>query len=278
MTMKRILSIVICIIGVITFFVALYLVVCKATMFYLCLATIMAAIPTVIYLYAVVLLDRFEPEPWIVIIGLFLWGIGVTSVSSLFLSEVIGNEIVSIFDAVPGIVIPVFVAPVVEESMKFLGIFCILMFRKDKLTDFTDVIVYASLVGLGFAMTENIFYYARAAVVPFLGDLVSLFAIRGILSALVHPFFTVMSATGLLLSYSVKKKTLKIILILLGLLLAIFFHGMWNATPIFGLMNGMLIMYFGVYIPSIVIIGLIVYYKIKMLKNAENKTVVHRLI
>ena len=58
-----------------------------------------------------------------------------------------------------------------------------------------DGIVYAAMVGLGFAFTENILYYGRTALeggVP----LAATFFVRGVLSPFAHPVFTCLLYTS----------------------------------------------------------------------------------
>jgi len=53
-------------------------------------------------------------------------------------------------------------APIVEESAKAFILFVLFFWKKDEFDGIVDGIVYAGMVGLGFAMTENILYYGRA--------------------------------------------------------------------------------------------------------------------
>ena len=55
-----------------------------------------------------------------------------------------------------------FGAPVVEETMKGLVLFGLLWRRRDEIDGPTDGVIYAGMVGLGFAMVENVGYYINA--------------------------------------------------------------------------------------------------------------------
>ena len=55
----------------------------------------------------------------------------------------------------------VYLAPVVEESVRGLAILLILWFQRRELDGVVDGLVYAGLAGAGFA-TENILYLGRA--------------------------------------------------------------------------------------------------------------------
>ena len=61
------------------------------------------------------------------------------------------------------------------------------------------------MVGLGFAMIENVGYYINALVSPERGGIALLgytFVLRGVLSPLLHPIFT--SMTGLGVAYAAR--------------------------------------------------------------------------
>jgi RsiW-degrading membrane proteinase PrsW (M82 family) len=55
-------------------------------------------------------------------------------------------------------------APIVEECAKAIILFIFFFAKKDEFDGVIDGIVYGSLVALGFAMTENIQYYGKAAL------------------------------------------------------------------------------------------------------------------
>src|SRR6185369_267543 len=54
-------------------------------------------------------------------------------------------------------------APIVEETGKAFILFIFFFWKKDEFDGVVDGIVYASLSALGFAMTENVLYYGKAA-------------------------------------------------------------------------------------------------------------------
>ena len=54
------------------------------------------------------------------------------------------------------------IAPLTEEAGKGLFVLLLLYIRRHTLDGVIDGLVYAGLVGVGFAFTENILYYAAA--------------------------------------------------------------------------------------------------------------------
>src|SRR4030095_10887077 len=125
-------------------------------------------------------------------------------------------------------------APIVEETGKAAILFLFFFFRKDEFDGVIDGIVYAALVALGFAMTENILYYGKSA----LGGGAQLTATNfplGALAAFSHPLFPSMTGIGLGLARQTNNLAVKLITPLVGLLMAIFMHSIWNGSAaIFG--------------------------------------------
>ncbi|MFD2351605.1 PrsW family glutamic-type intramembrane protease [Nonomuraea ferruginea] len=77
--------------------------------------------------------------------------------------------------------------------MKGLVLLGMLRFRRFELDGLTDGIIYASMVGLGFAMSENVSYYLAALNSEAGGvGLAVTVVLRGILSPFAHPLFTSM--------------------------------------------------------------------------------------
>src|SRR6266404_2639028 len=126
-------------------------------------------------------------------------------------------------------------APIVEESAKALILFIFFFFKKDEFDGVIDGIVYAAMVGLGFAMTENIQYYGRAVLEGGGGGLTLVFILRGALAPFSHPLFTSMTGIGLGLARQSRNTAVKWIAPILGLLAAISMHSIWNGSgAIFG--------------------------------------------
>jgi RsiW-degrading membrane proteinase PrsW (M82 family) len=160
------------------------------------------ALLTVPLLIAVVLLlDRLEPEPLGNLVFCFAWGAGIAALLAGILNTVglvyvtqpaIGTSNGQLVPATSG-------APVVEESLKGLVLVWLLWRRRQELDGPTDGIIYAAMVGIGFAMAENIGYYISALARPEVGGVPLLgvtFVFRGVLTPLAHPMFTAMTGIG----------------------------------------------------------------------------------
>ena len=83
-------------------------------------------------------------------------------------------------------------APVIEEAAK--GLFLLIMMtgrRRNELNSLTDCLVYAGLVGAGFAWLEDILYIANGET---LADSLLTAALRLIMAPFAHSLFTTMPA------------------------------------------------------------------------------------
>ena len=122
-----------------------------------------AALPVPVYVTLVLWLDRYEPEPPLMLAAAFFWGALVAA----FFAIVINSLGVALVHALAdeatadayGLVVS---APLVEETAKALVLVALFLWRRDEFDNVTDGVVYAAMVGLGFAMTENVKYYGVA--------------------------------------------------------------------------------------------------------------------
>jgi len=95
-------------------------------------------------------------------------------------------------------------------------------------------VVYASMAALGFAMSENILYYGKAAAAGGGEALTATFILRGFFAPFSHPLFTSMTGIGLGLARQSTNLAIKIITPIVGLLMAIFMHSIWNGSAVLG--------------------------------------------
>jgi RsiW-degrading membrane proteinase PrsW (M82 family) len=131
----------------------------------------LALLPVPLLVGLVLLADRLEPEPRINLAFAFAWGAGIAALVAAVI-----NTAGLLFITQPDLgktagqyISATFGAPVVEESLKGLALIVLLWRRRQELDGPTDGIIYAAMVGLGFAMTENLGYYIDALVRPQVG-------------------------------------------------------------------------------------------------------------
>ncbi|GHF11576.1 PrsW family intramembrane metalloprotease [Pseudolysinimonas yzui] len=198
---------------------------------------VLALIPLAIVLLGVRWIDRWEPEPRLLLLIAFLWGATVSIVIAL-----VADVGTSYLYAAGGadVNMTVFLqstvqAPIVEEVGKGLGILLIYLVARRYFDGPVDGIVFAALVGGGFAFTENIQYFAiqiaESGTLDFaVGEI---FFIRGILSPFAHVMFS--AFTGFFIGLAARKGTALggILMFFVGLIPAILLHAFWNGVLFF---------------------------------------------
>ena len=195
----------------------------------LTIAAIAAVIPVPMYLFAVLQLDRFETEPWQVLTAAFLWGALVATFFSAILNSLIGAIIAAALgEALGELLTASLVAPIVEETAKGVAVLLLLVIVRHEFDNVLDGIVYGSLIGLGFAMTENILYYGRQYQEEGVVGLGLLFYLRSLLGGFGHALYT--GTTGAAVGFARESTNwfVKLVLPPVGYLLAIFQHAAWN--------------------------------------------------
>jgi RsiW-degrading membrane proteinase PrsW (M82 family) len=174
-------------------------------------------------------LDRHEPEPGGLLVFAFGWGAVVATLGSL----VLNTASVLVLDAAgrdPEFVSVAVVAPVVEEALKGLGILAIVLVGRRGLDGVVDGLVYAGVVGVGFAFVENILYLGGALLEGGGAGLVGTFVVRGIFSPFAHPLFT--APIGVAVAIAVRRGGFRWAWVAVGYVVAVVLHGVWNGSAV----------------------------------------------
>jgi RsiW-degrading membrane proteinase PrsW (M82 family) len=208
----------------------------------------LAVIPVPVYVVLALWLDRFEPEPARTLAQTFAWGASVAVFIALLLNTfaglvaegVLGAELAQVFGAV-------ITAPVVEETAKGLALLILFLELKDEFDGVIDGIVYAAMVGLGFAMIENVQYYG-AAVEQDAATSVLTFAVRGMMAPFAHPLFTAMFGIGLGYARENHGHGSRVWAPVGGFVLAMTLHSLWNLSASF--QGWFFVLYMLVMVPS----------------------------
>lgn len=200
----------------------------------LLLGLLTATIPVPIYVALVLWIDRYEAEPLWMLSTAFFWGALFATFFAFLINTGSAGLVTVLTDAKAGDAFAsVISAPIVEEIGKAVILFIFFFWKKDEFDGVIDGIVYASMAALGFAMTENILYYGRAAHGGG-GSLTLTIVIRGFFAPFAHPLFTSLTGIGLGLARQSTNVGVKILTPVVGLLMAIFMHSIWNASAEFG--------------------------------------------
>jgi RsiW-degrading membrane proteinase PrsW (M82 family) len=138
-------------------------------------ASILAAltlplIPAAGIVLLIALIDRYEREPWYLLACAFLWG-AIIAIPLAFVIELNVNHAITALSLrtlgqnMADIIRSAFFglnAGITEESVKGAGLLVLLLIVRDRFENITDGILYGAIIGAGFAMTENIAYFASA--------------------------------------------------------------------------------------------------------------------
>lgn len=187
-----------------------------------------ALVPLVLVLAVLGHIDRWEPEPWWPRFVALAWGAGVAALAASIVNTAMLVNVAQVTGDVQGATasVSVFVAPVVEETLKGLGVVVLVLWRRSSINSVLDGVVYAGYIGAGFAFVENIGYFLQSGGGAALGVTVFL---RGVLSPFVHPMAT--SFTGMALAWAVVRTRSRWSWVWIGpvgWVAAIGVHGLWN--------------------------------------------------
>ncbi len=105
-------------------------------------------------------LDLYEREPLPLMIAAMVWGaVAATTLSAianggwgLVVARAGGPQFAARWTAA-------LTAPIVEETLKGVGVVLIYLIARDEVDDMMDGFVYGAVCGLGFAVVEDVFYF-----------------------------------------------------------------------------------------------------------------------
>jgi protease PrsW len=221
---------------------------------------IMAFTPAPFYLTIFVYLDRYDPEPPWALAGIFAWGGLVAIFISFLINTAFGSVAAALIDPQTGDTLSAVIsAPLIEEATKGLGVVLVLIFLRREFDGILDGIVYAGIVGLGFATVENVMYYGQTFRESGGAGLLFIVFLRGVLSPFIHSFFTSMTGIGCGIARETQKKQMKIIMPFVGYLGAVTLHGCWN---LIASLSGMLffVVYFLIWVPLFLVFLTVVFF------------------
>ncbi|MDQ1083469.1 MULTISPECIES: PrsW family intramembrane metalloprotease [Microbacterium] len=191
---------------------------------------LLAAIPFVIVWFAVRAIDRWEPEPRRLLVFAVAWG----AIASIVIALGVDLVVTLVTGGVPPALSAVVQAPIVEELAKGLGVLLIFAFARRAFDGPVDGIVYGALIGAGFALTENVQYFAISYLEGGPAQVASTFFLRAVLSPFAHVMFTCLTGfafglaarrglgAGAALRYGIP-----------GVIGAIVLHALWNGSATF---------------------------------------------
>lgn len=221
---------------------------------------VLATLPVPLYILLVLWIDRYEKEPAGMLALAFVWGASVAIFFAYVFNTAAGVAIDSFAGAATAeLGTSIVSAPLVEEAAKALALLVLCLWKRDEFDNVTDGIVYAAMVGLGFAMTENVQYYG-AALEQGIGSSLAVFVMRGTVAPFSHPLFTALTGIGVGLACETRNRFLQGLAPLAGLAGAIAIHALWNLAASFGAMFA--VVYILIMMPALGAVGVLVLYSL----------------
>lgn len=216
-------------------------------------AAVVAFTPAIIYLFPIVWLDRYDPEPlWLLSLA-FAWGALVAVFVSFIANTAVGIGVSALIDPMAGTIAgAVIAAPFFEELTKGAGLLVIVLFFRRYFDGILDGIIFAGVIALGFATVENVLYYGRALLGGGFQALFAIFILRGVLSPFAHVTFTAMTGIGFGLGRESHNPLIKYGMPIIGLGGAMLLHAFWNGVAIL-LGPGFFLVYLIIEIPFFLI-------------------------
>lgn len=193
------------------------------------LSILAAVLPAVLYSLVIWWFDKYEKEPWGLLVVTFVWGAIPAIFMSLMAEFLLGIPFSAVFgDAVGQVIQRSAIAPIVEEVIKGFTIFLIFLIFRREFDGLLDGIVYGALVGFGFGMTENMFYFLGGFREGGAMGWVMVIFLRTMIFGLNHGLFSSITGIGFGYASIANRAWQRWLAPLLALCGAILFHAMHN--------------------------------------------------
>lgn len=166
--------------------------------------------------------QRFQRSHRYVLLGAFLGGAIIAIPPSVFLElvpSILLRDSPLFYGTVPGLI---------EEGIKGVILLSIYYFQRDEFHDPVDGIVLGALIGLGFAMTEDIAYFVNALAHGGLTSFAATVVLRVFLGWMNHSVFTACFGAALGLARIGPGGIRRPLIAVTGLALAIGLHNTFN--------------------------------------------------
>ncbi len=198
-----------------------------ATLLALIASVLGAVVPAFFYVLILRWMDPYEKEPLRLLALAFLWGAVPAIILSLMGEFVLRVPLSALVPSASTILEAGVVGPVVEEVAKGMVLLFLVLAFQSEFDNALDGIIYGAMVGLGFAMTENMVYFLGAFTRGIPAGFATI-GTRTILFGLNHAFFTALLGGAIGLARITSRTSLRYLAPPLGLAGAISFHSVHN--------------------------------------------------
>lgn len=191
-------------------------------------------LPTIVYVLLIWRIDRYEKEPLRLLLVAFLWGAAPAVLLSIMIELAFDqplallSNLYSPLENYGDFISMGIVTPPVEEAAKGLALLGLFMLARREFDGTLDGIIYGSLVGFGFAMSENVLYFVRSWQQDGLQGWGMVVLVRALVFGLNHAMYTSFTGVGFGLARYSRSRRRGAMYILGGLLAAILAHAIHN--------------------------------------------------
>jgi RsiW-degrading membrane proteinase PrsW (M82 family) len=187
--------------------------------------------PMLIFAWIIYWLDRYEKEPGLLLGVVFVWGALIAAGVAFFVNSILGAGVylVTQSEATANLATGTLIAPVVEEALKGIAVLVVFLLARREFDSLLDGVIYAAIVALGFAATENTYYIYEYGFKPAsYAGLVWIAFVRIFLVGWQHPFYTAFLGIGLAVSRLSKDNAIRLLAPLGGFAAAVILHSSHN--------------------------------------------------
>ncbi len=203
-------------------------------------------VPMFFFAWFVYWLDRYEKEPKILLGLVFFWGAVVAAGGAFLINTLLGLGVYMFTgsEGATALTTGSLIAPIVEESLKGFAVLIVFLLFRREFDSLLDGVIYAAIVALGFAATENAYYiYQYGFQESGMGGLFWLVFVRVVLVGWQHPFYTSFIGIGLAASRLSRSSGVRFLAPVAAWVIAVLAHSFHNTLA--ELLQGVSGMVFG---------------------------------
>ena len=188
-------------------------------------ALLVALVPSLVYLVVLNAIDRYEPEPWTILLACIGLGAVVAPLITIGIFVLAGREATLPPAFAPGLSPSAFTA-IVETLTCGVLLIVLVRFVRDEFDDVLDGVIYGAAIGAGFGATES-FLYVVGGTDMLSGETVLALVVAG----LNHAFY--MAVFGAILGWAQPLPTVqRRVVTVLGLATAAWLHAFHDTLPL----------------------------------------------
>ena len=187
-------------------------------------AAVLAIVPSLIYLVVLNALDRYEKEPWSILISCVAAGAVIAPVISVIVFALAGRGAVLPPAFAPGLK-PDALVGIVEELA--IGVLLVVIVRtvRTEFDDILDGVIYGAAIGAGFGAAESFLYALGGLELLTRGTVAQL-----VIAGLNHAFYAAVIGAAIGLAQGFKGIS-RWTVVGLGIATAAFFHALHDTLP-----------------------------------------------